>query len=131
MRFGAWRSLVARGLWVAEVPGSNPGAPIGFWTIVRSSPSGLVPIVACMDEGDRIERRTERAVFETDRQLIVGDVTLPSEGYQSRFSDSLNRGDIEFISLTNVEITALDTGKVSERPFVIVAKAHIRVAFPS
>ena len=25
---GAWRSLVARGLWVAEVPGSNPGAPI-------------------------------------------------------------------------------------------------------
>jgi hypothetical protein len=27
-RCGAWRSLVARGLWVAEVPGSNPGAPI-------------------------------------------------------------------------------------------------------
>jgi excisionase family DNA binding protein len=25
---GVWRSLVARGLWVAEVPGSNPGAPI-------------------------------------------------------------------------------------------------------
>jgi hypothetical protein len=25
---GAWRSLVARGLWVAEVPGSNPGAPM-------------------------------------------------------------------------------------------------------
>ena len=25
---GAWRSLVARRLWVAEVPGSNPGAPI-------------------------------------------------------------------------------------------------------
>jgi hypothetical protein len=25
--FGAWRSLVARGLWVAEVLGSNPGAP--------------------------------------------------------------------------------------------------------
>ncbi len=24
---GAWRSLVARRLWVAEVPGSNPGAP--------------------------------------------------------------------------------------------------------
>ena len=27
-RIGAWRSLVARCLWVAEVPGSNPGAPI-------------------------------------------------------------------------------------------------------
>jgi hypothetical protein len=25
---GAWRSLVARMLWVHEVPGSNPGAPI-------------------------------------------------------------------------------------------------------
>lgn len=23
-----WRSLVARRLWVAEVPGSNPGTPI-------------------------------------------------------------------------------------------------------
>lgn len=79
-----------------------------------------------MSGGDRIER----AAFETDRQLIVGDVTLPPEGYQSRFSDSLNRGDLEFISLTNVEITSLDTGKVSERPFVIVAKAHVRVAFP-
>jgi hypothetical protein len=83
-------------------------------------------IVAFMNGGDRIER----VVFETDRQLIVGDVTLPQEGYQSRFSDSLNRSDLDFIPLTNVEITALDTGKVSERPLVVVAKAHIRVAFP-
>jgi hypothetical protein len=100
------------------------------WTIVRSGPSDLVPIVAYMNEGDRIERRTERAVFETDRQLIVGDVTLPPEGYQSRFSDALNRPDLDFIPLTNVEITALDTGKVSERPFAVVAKAHIRISFP-
>lgn len=27
--FGAWRSLVARTVRVGEVPGSNPGAPIG------------------------------------------------------------------------------------------------------
>ena len=27
---GAWRSLVARAVRVGEVPGSNPGAPIGF-----------------------------------------------------------------------------------------------------
>jgi hypothetical protein len=79
-----------------------------------------------MNGGDRIER----AVFETDRQLIVGDVTLPQEGYQSRLSDSLNRPDLDFVPLTDVEITALDTGKVSERPLVVVAKAHIRVAFP-
>jgi len=79
---------------------------------------------------DRIERRTERVVFETDRQLIVGDVTLPQEGYQSRFSDALNRPDLDFIPLTNVEITALDTGEVSERQLVVVAKSHIRIAFP-
>ncbi|HWW67607.1 MAG TPA: hypothetical protein VNY83_06440 [Solirubrobacterales bacterium] len=84
-----------------------------------------------MNEGDQIERRAERAVFETDRQLIVGDVTLPPEGYKSRFSDSLNRDDLEFIPLTDVEITALDTGKVIERPFIVVGKAHVRVAYPS
>ena len=83
-----------------------------------------------MNGGDRIERRVERVVFETDRQLIVGDVTLPQEGYQSRFSDALNRPDIDFIPLTNVEITALETGQVSERPFIVVAKAHVRIAFP-
>ena len=27
---GAWRSLVARTVRVGEVPGSNPGAPIGW-----------------------------------------------------------------------------------------------------
>lgn len=27
---GAWRSLVAHGVWVAGVAGSNPAAPIGF-----------------------------------------------------------------------------------------------------
>ena len=74
--------------------------------------------------GERIERRIERAVFETDRHLVVGDVTLPPEGYQSRFSDSLNRPDIDFIPLTNVEITVAGDGKVSERPFVVLAKAH-------
>ena len=65
-------------------------------------------IVAVMvNEGEENERRVERAVFETDRHLVVGDVTLPPAGYQSRFSDSLNRSDLEFVPLTNVEITAL------------------------
>ena len=65
-----------------------------------------------MNEGEQIAHRVERAVFETDRQLIVGDVTLPPEGYQSRFSDSLNRGDVDFVPLTNAEITSLADGKV-------------------
>jgi hypothetical protein len=81
--------------------------------------------------GEQGADRIERAVFETDQQLIVGDVTLPPEGYQSRISDSLNRSGLEFIPLTNVEITTLSTGKVIERPFVVVGKAHIRIAYSS
>jgi hypothetical protein len=83
-----------------------------------------------MNEEDRIERRVERAVFETDRQVIVGDVTLPPAGYQSRFSDSLNRGDLEFVPLTNCEITSLIDGRVSERPFVVLNKRHVRLSYP-
>lgn len=90
-----------------------------------------MPIVTAMPElDDHIERRVERVIFETDRQMVVGDVTLPPAGYQARFSDSLNRPDLEFVPLTNVEITSLIDGKVVERPFATLAKAHIRVAYP-
>ena len=80
--------------------------------------------------GGPIERRVERTVFETDRQLVVGDVTLPPAGYQSRFSDSLNRADLEFVPLTNVEITSLIDGKVMERPFIVLSKRHVRARLP-
>jgi hypothetical protein len=42
-----WRNLVARGLWVAEVPGSNPGTPILMAdTQARARPGGrLKPIL--------------------------------------------------------------------------------------
>lgn len=83
-----------------------------------------------IDEGEQIERRVERAAFETDRHLVVGDVTLPPAGYQSRFSDLLNRADLDFVSLTKVEITSLSDGKVSERPFIALNKMHVRVAYP-
>jgi uncharacterized protein DUF6812 len=83
-----------------------------------------------MREDQRIERRVERAVFETDRHLVVGDVTLPPEGYQSRFSDALNRRDFDFLSLTNVEVTSLADGQTSERPFLVLSKHHIRLAYP-
>jgi hypothetical protein len=82
------------------------------------------------DDATQTERRVERAAFETDRELVVGDVTLPPTGYHSRFSDTLNRSDSEFISLTDVEITSLQDGRVTERPFVALAKRHIRYAFP-
>ncbi|HEY0317263.1 MAG TPA: hypothetical protein VGC49_03100 [Solirubrobacterales bacterium] len=83
-----------------------------------------------MEQGEQIERRIERAIFETDRQTVVGDVTLPPTGYQSRFSDLLNRSDFDFVPLTNVQITSLENGRVVEQPFVALSKRHIRVAYP-
>jgi hypothetical protein len=83
-----------------------------------------------MDPEDHLEGRHERAVFETDRQLVVGDVTLPPEGYQSRFSDVLNRRDFDFLPLTNVEITSLVDGTINERPFLVISKSRIRIAYP-
>lgn len=79
----------------------------------------------------RVRRRVERAVFETDRQLIEGDLTLPPAGYQSRFSDSLNRGEFEFVPLTNAEVTTLADGKVRQLPFIVLSKRQIRVAYPA
>lgn len=76
-------------------------------------------------------RRVERAVFETDRQRVVGDLTLPHAGYQSRFSDSLNRGDFDFVPLTNAEVTSLDDGEVTQVPFLVLSKRHVRIAYPA
>ncbi len=80
--------------------------------------------------GREKELRVERVQFETDRQRIVGDVTLPAQGYQSRFSDAVNRSDTAFIPLVDVEISSLEGGEAERRPFVLIAKAHVRLAFP-
>ncbi len=82
-----------------------------------------------MDVGQK-ERRIERVQFETDRQRVVGDVTLPPEGYQSRFSDSLNRVDVTFIPLVNAEVSPLMGGDVEKRPFIVISKSHVRIAYP-
>jgi hypothetical protein len=84
-----------------------------------------------VNRSDGVERRRERAVFETDRLLIVGDVTLPPEGYQSRFSDALNRVEIDFIPLTDVEITEIASGEVTRRDFAVIGKAHVKLAYPA
>ncbi|MFI5027638.1 MAG: hypothetical protein ACHQCF_01485 [Solirubrobacterales bacterium] len=83
-----------------------------------------------MEMGDHIERRVERVQFETDRHIIIGNVTLPPEGYQSRFSDSLNRPDIAFIPVVDVEIMPLEGGQPVRRDFIVVHKEHVRIAFP-
>jgi hypothetical protein len=77
-----------------------------------------------------MDHRVERIVLETAGQRIVGDLTMPREGYRSRLSDYLNRGDLDFIPLINVEISALDGSSVQERAFVAVARGHIRFAYP-
>jgi hypothetical protein len=82
------------------------------------------------DQEDPNPRRVERAAFETDRLIVVGNVTLPPEGYQSRFSDSLNRNDVEFLSLTDCDVTSLADGRTTRQEFLMLSKRHIQVAYP-
>jgi hypothetical protein len=77
-----------------------------------------------------MDNRIERVVLETADARIVGDLTLPREGYRSRLSDYLNQGDLDFIPLTNVELTSLDGATASQREFLVVARGHIRIAYP-
>jgi hypothetical protein len=89
-----------------------------------------MPISAGMEGQPGSPRRRERVVFETDRHLVVGDVTLPPEGYQSRFSDAVNRPDVAFLPLLGVEITPLGGGETTRRDFILLAKEHVRLAYP-
>ena len=83
-----------------------------------------------MEAADQIKRRVERVQFETDRHVVIGNVTLPPEGYQSRFSDALNRRDFSFIALVDVEIWPIEGGEAVRRDLVIVNKEHVRLAVP-
>ncbi len=75
------------------------------------------------------EVRRERIVVETERYRIVGDVTLPAEGFHSRLSDLLNREGVRFIPLVNATMTGRDGEPPQQRPFVAVARDHIQVAY--
>jgi hypothetical protein len=78
-----------------------------------------------------MENRTERVVLETERNRIVGDLTLPRDGYRSRLSDFLNRGDLDFIPLVNVEVAPISGGAFHERAFIAVARTHVHLAYPA
>ncbi len=76
--------------------------------------------------------RIERVVLETRQHRIVGDLHLPREGYRSRLSDYLNRGDDHFVPLSNAQISSLNGSGVSaERDFVAVARDHVTLAYPA
>jgi uncharacterized protein DUF6812 len=73
--------------------------------------------------------RQERVVVETERYRIVGDVTLPAEGFQGRLSDLLNREGVRFIPLVNVTIAGRNGEPPEQRPFIAVALDHVQVAY--
>ena len=76
--------------------------------------------------------RIERVVLETERHRITGDLHLPREGYRSRLSDYLNRGDDVFVPLANAQVHSLNgSSEVVERDFLAVARAHVTLAYPA
>ena len=85
-----------------------------------------------MDSVANMQHRSARVLLETTRYRIRGQLTLPRDGYRSRVSDFLNSSDREFISLTDVEIEALDehghTGEKTRREFIAVSRQHIVLA---
>ena len=73
--------------------------------------------------------RRERVVLETERYTIVGDVTLPAEGFHGRLSDLLNREGVQFIPLIDATITGRNGEPEVQRPFIAVARDHIQLAY--
>lgn len=77
-----------------------------------------------------VSNRVERVVFETAEHRIVGDLSLPKDGYLSRLSDYLNREELVFIPLTNATVSPRDgSGTGETRQFLAVARIHIHVAY--
>ena len=72
---------------------------------------------------------TQRVVFKTARDRIVGDLTLPEDGYRSRLSDLLNRQGLAFIPLTSAEVVPLDGGAVQTHAFLALGRDHIQLAY--
>jgi Family of unknown function (DUF6812) len=80
-----------------------------------------------------MENQNIRVVLEMERHRILGDMTLPVEGYRSRLSDFLNQGDLDFVVLTNVTIIEhLESGgtEATEQEFIAVGARHILLAYP-
>jgi hypothetical protein len=76
-----------------------------------------------------METRVQRVVLETTRFRIVGDVTLPTEGFRTRLSDVLNRQDTGYIPLVDVEMTPSDGGEMQKLAFAAVARTSIEIAY--
>jgi hypothetical protein len=75
------------------------------------------------------EIRRERVVLETALHVIVGEVTLPAEGFHSRLSDLLNREGVQFIPLLDATIRGRSGEPPIQRPFIAVAREHVQIAY--
>ena len=76
-----------------------------------------------------MDTRVQRVVLETTRFRIIGNVTLPTEGFRTRLSDVLNRQDTGYIPLVDVELTPASGGETQKLPFAAVARNRIEIAF--
>lgn len=77
------------------------------------------------DQHASTDQRRERIRIETPRHRIEGNLTLARDGYRSRVSDVLNAAERDFLTLTDVELEALDGGSIEHHPFLAVARRHI------
>jgi hypothetical protein len=75
------------------------------------------------------EIRRERVVLETEQYTIVGEVTLPPEGFHSRLSDLLNREGVQFIPLIDATISGRDGEPPILLAFIAVARDHVQIAY--
>ena len=73
--------------------------------------------------------RRERIVIETERYSIMGEVTLPAEGFHGRLTDLLNRDGVRFLSLVDATVTGRNGEPPQRQPFVAVARDHVQVAY--
>jgi uncharacterized protein DUF6812 len=76
-------------------------------------------------------RRSTRVTLETSTHTIHGLVTLPAEGYRARFSDLLNRRDLDYLSLSDAEKVPLGSGAASRHAFLAVARTAILFGYPA
>lgn len=81
-----------------------------------------------------MQSRTQRIVVETSRHRIIGDITLPREGYRSRISDFLNQGDLSFVALADATLVPLDPSAANDPVslgFVAIGTRHIELTYPA
>lgn len=78
-----------------------------------------------------MDMRKERVVVETDRYRVSGLMTLPAEGFRSRLSDHVNRGELAFFTLEDAELTPLDGREPWRTPILMLARAHVRLVLPA